>query len=404
MISCSAQGRSPHPTHCQRAGGWLWPRSADIAVTLPLDPAPPRRHAVGSATAFTALSTTALSTGRPKPMIVDFHHHFTPRSLMKEDPGDRLILTYDENGAPSYTTHKLLFEMEARMAMMDACGIDLAMLSSASGMAADLERSRLVNDAAKQIEQDHPDRFIGLAHVNPLGGQRAMHELARCADELGFPGVTITSEQNGLYLDAPDYEPFWRECAARGMFVFVHPALKLNESKQFNAYDLARSTGREFSLVLATIRLINAQVFDRHPDLMVHMSHLAGGIASILGRLRSYQDKTFWGTAGNPVHGRVPGRDFDHYLRHNMVFDTGGFCGEIGSVKTALVEIPADRIVFGTDWPQEIRSTAVTRTFVNELSGLGSDGDQILRRTAAALLKDRLPSLNRIAGAASHRV
>ena len=41
-------------------------------------------------------------------MIVDFHHHFVPREFVTVDPGDKLILTYDENGAPSYTTHKLL--------------------------------------------------------------------------------------------------------------------------------------------------------------------------------------------------------------------------------------------------------------------------------------------------------
>ena len=34
-------------------------------------------------------------------MLVDFHHHFTPRELIKQDPGDKLILNYDENGAPS---------------------------------------------------------------------------------------------------------------------------------------------------------------------------------------------------------------------------------------------------------------------------------------------------------------
>ena len=38
-------------------------------------------------------------------MIVDFQHHFTPRELIKEDPGDRLILNYDAQGAPSYTVH-----------------------------------------------------------------------------------------------------------------------------------------------------------------------------------------------------------------------------------------------------------------------------------------------------------
>lgn len=323
-------------------------------------------------------------------MIVDFHHHFVPRELIKQDPGDKLILSYDETGAPSYTTHKLLYDMDARLAMMDASGIDVAMLSSASGMSANPELSRLANDTAKKAEKDHPKRFIGFAHANPLGGAAAMKELARCADALGFPGVTITSEQEGLYLDAPQFEPFWTECEKRGLFVFVHPALKLNEAKQFDAYDLARSVGREFSLVMATIRLINGQVFDRHPKLIVQMSHLAGGISALLGRLRSYQDKVFWGTKGNARHGIAPAKDFDYYLRHNMIFDTGGFCGEIGSVKTALIEIPASRLVFGTDYPQEIRTSAVTGNFVKEIRKLGADGETILTGTAKTLLKGRV--------------
>ena len=32
-------------------------------------------------------------------MIVDFQHHFTPRELLKEAPGDKQITRYDENGA-----------------------------------------------------------------------------------------------------------------------------------------------------------------------------------------------------------------------------------------------------------------------------------------------------------------
>jgi predicted TIM-barrel fold metal-dependent hydrolase len=271
--------------------------------------------------------------------------------------------------------------------MMDLAGIDAAWLTSAAGMAADLERSRICNDRARQAERDSPGRFIGAAHANPLGGAEALRELNRCKHELGFQGVTITSEAEGLFLDAPDYEPFWSEAERLGMFVFVHPALKLNFSQQFDGYDTARSVGREFSLIMATIRLINSGVFDRHPGLTVHMAHLAGGIASMLGRVRSYQDKDFWGTRGNARHGLTPKHDFDHYLAHNMVFDTAGFCGAIGSVKTALVEIPASRIVFATDYPQEIRAREAVRDFVRDIRALGADGERILSGNVGLLLK-----------------
>jgi predicted TIM-barrel fold metal-dependent hydrolase len=322
-------------------------------------------------------------------MIVDFQHHFTPRELIKEDPGDRLILHYDVQGAPSYTIHRLLYDLDEHVRMMDAAGIDAAWLTSAQGMCADLETSRLVNEKAKRAEKDYPGRFIAAAHANPFGGADALKELNRCRHELGCEGVVITSEHDGAFLDSDRYEPFWSEAERLGMFVFVHPALKLNYSQQFDGYDTARSVGREFSLIMATIRLINSGVFDRHPALTVHMAHLSGGIASMLGRIRSYQDKDFWGTKGNSRHGAKAQCDFDHYLRNNMLFDTAGFAGAVSSVKTALVEIPADRIVFATDYPQEIRQREPVRDFVRDIRALGPQGEAILSGNTGKLLKSK---------------
>jgi predicted TIM-barrel fold metal-dependent hydrolase len=321
-------------------------------------------------------------------MIVDFQHHFTPRELIKEDPGDRLILHYDAQGAPSYTIHKLLYDLDEHVRMMDTAGIDAAWLTSAQGMCADLATSRFVNDQAKKAEKDYPGRFIAAAHAHPLGGADAIKELNRCRHELGCQGVVITSETDGLFLDNPAYEPFWTEAARLGMFVFVHPALKLNYSQQFDGFDTARSVGREFSLIMATIRLVNSGVFDRHPELTIHMAHLSGGIASMLGRIRSYQDKDFWGTRGNERHGAKAAKEFDHYIRNNLVFDTAGFACAASSVKTALVEIPADRIVFATDYPQEVRQREPVRDFVREMRSWGEDGEAILSGNVGKLLKE----------------
>jgi len=323
-------------------------------------------------------------------MIVDFQHHFTPRELIKQDPGDRLILNYDALGAPSYTVHRLLYDLDEHVGMMDLAGIDAAWLTSAAGMCADLETSRICNDKARKAERDYPGRFIGAAHAHPLGGAEALKELNRCRHELGFAGVTICSEFDGKWIDDPTIEPFWNEAEKLGMWVFVHPALKLNQALQFDAYDTARAVGREFSLIMATIRLVNSGVFDRHPGLIVHMAHLSGGIASMLARIRSFQDKEFWGTAGNARHGTTGKKDFDYYIRNNLVFDTAGFAGGIGSVKAGLCEIPAARMVFATDYPQEIRKREVVRDFVNEIRALGADGERILSGNVGLLLKEKV--------------
>lgn len=311
-------------------------------------------------------------------MVIDFQHHFAPRELVDAKPGAPRVVRFDASGAPAHTSHSLLYELDEHVRMMDETGIDAAFLSSPAGMCRDLEHSRLINDRARQAERDYPGRFIGAAHVHPLGGREALAELDRCAHELGFPGVVILSEFDGVTLDSHALDPFWREASRLGLFVFVHPALRLPHAESYDAYDMARSVGREFSLVTATIRLINSGVFDRHPDLTVHMAHLGGGIATLLGRIRSYQDKEFWGTAASPRHGALPQGEFDWYLRNRMVFDTAGFCGEVGAIRATLAEIPARRIVFATDYPQEIRDAGKVQDFVSGIRALGSDGEAIL--------------------------
>src|SRR2546430_11959078 len=104
-------------------------------------------------------------------MIVDFQHHFTPHELMPKDLGRRKIVSYDEHGAPSFILHWMLFDLDEHIQMMDEAGIDVAFLTSAAGMCADLDKSRLCNETAKKAERDYPGRFIGAAHANPLGGE-----------------------------------------------------------------------------------------------------------------------------------------------------------------------------------------------------------------------------------------
>jgi predicted TIM-barrel fold metal-dependent hydrolase len=109
-----------------------------------------------------------------------------------------------------------------------------------------------------------------------------------------------------------------------------------------------------------------------------------------MGRIRAYQDKVFWGTKGNERHGALPQKEFDYYMNNNLLFDSGGFCGVMGSVETALVEIPASRLLFGTDYPQEIRTAGITKGFIEGIRALGPKGKLILEDNAKALLKGRV--------------
>ena len=104
-------------------------------------------------------------------------------------------------GNPNYRFNPLLADLSAHVRMMDKAGIDVAVLSCGSGFdQPNLATCRLINDRMHQAEQDHPGRFIGLAHVPALNSRQARAELKRCAIELGFPGIVIASELQGQWL------------------------------------------------------------------------------------------------------------------------------------------------------------------------------------------------------------
>lgn len=134
-------------------------------------------------------------------------------------------------------------------------------------------------------------------------------------------------------------------------------------------------------------KLINGGVLDRYPELVVHIAHL-GGIASMLGRIRSYQDMEFRGTGASDRHGCVPEKDFDYYIRERLVFDTAGFCGDVRSVKSTIVELPTDRIVFASDYPQEIRKPEAVKKFVDDIRAIGAEGEAMLSGNVGLLLDD----------------
>ncbi len=328
--------------------------------------------------------------------VIDIHIHYSPRSLIAsnlallESPDAKLTRYTD--GIPTYTLHNQLHDLDRHLAMMDHAGMDLAVISSAEGMPGNLERSRQVNDDLHAVVPRCKGRIIGMAHTGPLAGQAGLEELDRAWNELGLKGVAIASTLSGKGLDDEGLFPFYEKVQAAGQFIFVHPTLACGTlgTQGFGAYDLFCTVRREFELVTAVLRLVCGGVLDQFPTLKIVMSHFGGGISTLVGRIRDYQDKAFWGLAGDPIHGQRPKREFDYYLHERLFFDTGGHFGEMTAVKAALLNIPPSRLLFGTDYPQEIRDQEQVKAFIAGLKTLDlpqTDIDAILGGNARKLLE-----------------
>jgi aminocarboxymuconate-semialdehyde decarboxylase len=301
----------------------------------------------------------------------------------------------DENGNPSYLVNPLLADLPAHIRMMDKAGIDVAVLSSGAGFDnQDAASCRHLNDRIKDAEIDFPGRFVGLAHVPALKGREAVAELERCARDHKFPGVTIGSELQGLPLDAEELNPFWAACERLGLYVFVHPLPAVIGWNLMYADDLGRALGWEFSLMTATVRLINGGVLDRHPDLKVQFAHFCGGVSRYLPRFRGFVQREKWGTKDVPHHNRRPAKGYDHYLHERLMYDTGGWAGpdhaaEWGMewIKGNLNDVPLSQVVFATDYPQAVRDDDEVTEYVAAYKKLGKTAEAIDANTKKLIAK-----------------
>jgi predicted TIM-barrel fold metal-dependent hydrolase len=330
-------------------------------------------------------------------MLIDFQQHYTPPELLKGN-ADAVSVQVDQDGNPNYLLNPLLADLTSHVRVMDQAGIDAGVLTCGSGFdQPDLATCRLINDRMRQAEQDHPGRFIGLAHVPALKPAEAAAELKRCAVELGFPGVVIASELQDQPLDAEELKPFWKACTDFGLYVFIHPLPRVIRWGHMGADDLGRMLGWEFSLMTATVRIINSGLLDELPALKIQFSHFSGGIGRYLGRIRGFQQRDKWGTAKINRHGRRPAKPFDHYLDHRLYYDIAGWAGpdhaaEWGAdwVRFGIEELAFSQLVFATDYPQAVREASEVAAYAEAVRGLGANGRALV---AGANAEKLIPDL-----------
>jgi predicted TIM-barrel fold metal-dependent hydrolase len=321
-------------------------------------------------------------------MVIDFHIHYCPEKFVKPfmEPGLEVTTRFSPDGKTQDTLLSLRYDVDKFIEMMDIGGVDAAVLSSGAGMRADLADCQYINDNIKELTEKYPGRFFGVAHVPPLGGESTYQELKRCRDELGFKGVVMHSIVRGTSIDDPVLIPFFKKVAELGMFLIIHPGSA--EYTPYYDYDIGRSVCREGHLAETTVRIVESGLLDLIPDLKIVMSHLGGHFYACLDRIVSYENKEFWGTQNHPRHSRKAKHPFPYYL-DKIYFDTGGIQGNINPIKMALLEISPKQLLYGTDYPLEIREGYTIRKFVQSIKDLPlpkEDVDGILGTNAMKLL------------------
>lgn len=319
-------------------------------------------------------------------LVIDVQHHYVPRAIAQRNgfiPGEVKHLVRDNQRW--MTLHDRVCDLDWQLSEMDEAGIDIAVLSSFFGWDGTEEDCQTINNDLARIRKAYDGRFQGFAHIPLHDMKRALFELDRAIGDLGLSGVTIMSQVNNRPLDDPRLEPFYRRVSELDIPIYVHPVMFAGGHQWADDYDLGRIIGREFDLQTATVRLIAGGILERYPNLKIIMSHFGGGVAAVFDRISK---KAFRFKSGLT-------KEFAAYF-DQLYFETGGFEISAKALHCALTAIRPERLVFGTDYPQDFSamttSTGVTASGINEYiqiirQATGSKADGVLGGHLARLLK-----------------
>lgn len=284
-----------------------------------------------------------------------------------------------------------LIDIDQRLEQMDACGVEVAVLSLAADGIQDItdpsqavRTARECNDALADVVASHPDRFAGFAALPMQDVSEAAAELERAVTHLGFKGALVNGYSNigdlntALYYDDPVYDALWERMEALDVPLYLHPRDPLPDQRriyQGREELLGPTWAFAAETAMHALRLIVGGVFDRFPNLQIVLGHLGEFLPFAIQRLEQRM-------------ARLPGGSLERrpsqYLNDNFWITTSGNY-HTPSLVGILLELGSERVVFAADYPFEyLRDGA---DWMDNVPISDRDRELIGRQNAKRLLK-----------------
>jgi predicted TIM-barrel fold metal-dependent hydrolase len=135
--------------------------------------------------------------------------------------------------------------LEEYVARMDRAGIDRSLLAAVrAGPAWDPISFQLPYEIVADAVRRYPDRFLGLAGVDPSAGMRGVREMERAITELGFVGAHLYPHWFDVEPDDRRLYPFYAKCIE----LDVPIQMQVGHCLRYSAERPLRSTGRPIAL------------------------------------------------------------------------------------------------------------------------------------------------------------
>jgi len=272
-----------------------------------------------------------------------------------------------------------LIDVSARLELMDKMHIDHSVLIPLPWIesvplnfidaAVALDAAQTLNDQMADIVSTYPDKFSAVALLPVLRSKEDMlNEFERCVNDLGMVGGFYVCAYVAKPPDHPDLfdpesdETLYGKAVELDVPLWLHPA-KPPILGDYAGEDVPGGPGSMYNIFqalswlldssVATVRMVFAGVFDKHPDLKVIIHHHGALIPSYAERM-IYGWEFFEKNNGVPTSDTIEKPYIDHFKKFYCDTATQGFSPDL--LKRAIDFFGVDRVLFGTDAPMDATS------------------------------------------------
>ncbi|MFN0074331.1 MAG: amidohydrolase family protein [Chloroflexota bacterium] len=247
----------------------------------------------------------------------------------------------------------------ARRSALDACGIDVQLISQTArggtdslSSADEMALIRTSNDAIADRIATDPGRFIGSVAVSFRDVPGSIAEIDRLHLR-GFRAVLMYPQAGGIFLaDRPESRSLFARIAELGLPIFMHGGGTRGAGPDMSHLEdegagVAASVYADAAVTECVVRLIAAGTFDRHPGLKIVIRSAGGGLPLLLKKMS-------WRHKGDGTSRKYSEIFLEHFLidcasvnartlhffidtlgERNVVFGSD-YCGGLGPLSRAL--------------------------------------------------------------------
>jgi len=323
--------------------------------------------------------------------IIDFHNHFYPPEYLEaiQTGPSNIKVTVDSDNNPllhypgDYNivvpAHR---DIDFRAAVLEKAGIDKQILTFTTpgihieSSERSVELARIVNDSLAKIVNERGDRFAALATLPLNDPDASVAELERSFNDLGFRGVMVFSNINGVALSDQRFWPLYKKADKLNAVFYIHPSFPVGVEAMTD-YRLMPLIGFTFDTTLAAAKLVFSGVVEEFPRIRWVLGHLGGAIPYLAERLdRGY-------SAFKECREHISKKPSE-YLKE-FFYDTVNF--DVKALQLAIDFAGADHLVAGSDYPHQIGSLEKMVDSIEKLNISSEEKAGIFGENAAGLLR-----------------